>query len=176
DSTTQGKTKIAQFTPNFSLSISQDTTTIVSSGEHGQPSQTEYSRMINQSQQLSCDPYDNLPVVGIGLTGVILKIDEDRVVKIAKVYPLEHLPEPDRSNMEYINDINRNTLKHEIRVYECLLMSSKFQRNMCVSVAVMPMFVVMRFARYVPVSQGTPYCFRASSSTVKSGLRIIVWL
>ncbi|MCJ1253633.1 hypothetical protein MMC24_001445 [Lignoscripta atroalba] len=66
------------------------------------------------------DPYAGLGMVGIGMTGLILKLDEDRVVKVAKVYPLDHYSEHDRSNMEYIHDINRETLKHEKSIYERL--------------------------------------------------------
>ena len=36
---------------------------------------------------LDTNPYVGLATVGIGMTGFILKLDEDRVVKIAKVYP-----------------------------------------------------------------------------------------
>lgn len=50
------------------------------------------------SQQLTEDPYTGLAVVGIGMTGIVLKINEYRVVKVAKTYPLDHLSEPDRSN------------------------------------------------------------------------------
>ena len=54
------------------------------------------------------------------MTGFILKLDEDRVVKIAKVYPLDHYAGHDRSNMEYINDINHKILKNEKSIYQRL--------------------------------------------------------
>lgn len=66
------------------------------------------------------NPYVGHAVVGIGMTGLILKLDDNRVVKIAKVYSLDHYVGHDRANMEYINDINRRTLKHERSIYERL--------------------------------------------------------
>jgi hypothetical protein len=54
------------------------------------------------------------------MTGLILPLDEDRVVKIPKVYPLDQYSGHDCSNMEYINDINRKTLKYEKSIYERL--------------------------------------------------------
>lgn len=41
-------------------------------------------------------------------------------MKKPKVYSLENLSDSDRSKMQYINDINRSTLVHEIQVYERL--------------------------------------------------------
>jgi hypothetical protein len=34
------------------------------------------------------------------MTGIIFKIDDDRVVKKAKIHSLEHLSEQDRANTE----------------------------------------------------------------------------
>ncbi|PGH23695.1 hypothetical protein AJ80_02301 [Polytolypa hystricis UAMH7299] len=67
------------------------------------------------------NPYTGRGVIGLGLTGLILKLDEGRVVKVAKVYQLDNIESDDaRSDMEYINNINRDTLKNEKSVYERL--------------------------------------------------------
>ena len=41
-------------------------------------------------------------------------------MKKAKIHPLENLTEPDRLNTQYMNDINRSTLVHEIQIYKRL--------------------------------------------------------
>ncbi|TKA39639.1 hypothetical protein B0A49_13815 [Cryomyces minteri] len=59
-------------------------------------------------------------VVGLGLTGLILYLDEDRVVKVAKTYTLDDFPRHDSGYVEYINDANRESLRREKRIYERL--------------------------------------------------------
>lgn len=86
----------------------------------GQSPQIEDPGVTGLHRQFSHDPYIGLAAVGIGLTGVVLKIDQDRVVKKAKAHPLENLSDSDRFNVQYMNDINRSTLAHEIQVYERL--------------------------------------------------------
>lgn len=86
----------------------------------GTNGQGHYSSSRIERTKRQESPYVNLPVIGIGMTGLIYRINEDRVVKVAKIYPLENLSEPDRGNTEYTNEINRETLKHEISVYERL--------------------------------------------------------
>ncbi|RAH47524.1 uncharacterized protein BO95DRAFT_461903 [Aspergillus brunneoviolaceus CBS 621.78] len=56
--------------------------------------------------------------MGIGLTGVIHELGQERVVKKAK----RHHPGPTRDpeDTEYLNEINRETLKNEIDVFERL--------------------------------------------------------
>jgi serine/threonine protein kinase len=66
------------------------------------------------------NPYAGHAVVGIGMTGLILKLDDSRVVKVAKVYSLDHCVGNDRGNMEYMNDINLKSLKQERSIYERL--------------------------------------------------------
>ncbi|PLB55784.1 hypothetical protein P170DRAFT_484905 [Aspergillus steynii IBT 23096] len=64
------------------------------------------------------DPYIGIPVIGNGMTGIILKLGEDRAVKKAKQYKLGYLP--DREDVEYMNEINQQTLANEIQVFERL--------------------------------------------------------
>ncbi|TKA70972.1 hypothetical protein B0A49_07294 [Cryomyces minteri] len=59
-------------------------------------------------------------VVGLGLTGLILYLDEDRVVKVAKTYTLDDFPGHDSGYVEYINDANRESLRRERWIYERL--------------------------------------------------------
>lgn len=69
---------------------------------------------------LEANPYAGHGVVGFGMTGLVLGLDENRVVKIAKVYSLDDYDGQARMDMEYINEINRRTLQHEKSVYERL--------------------------------------------------------
>ncbi|MCJ1246660.1 hypothetical protein MMC30_003869 [Trapelia coarctata] len=66
------------------------------------------------------NPYAGRGVVGLGLTGLILYLDKDRVVKVAKTYPVDHLTEDLRTSTEYTNDENREYLVNEKSVYERL--------------------------------------------------------
>jgi hypothetical protein len=66
------------------------------------------------------NPYAGYGAVGFGMTGLILKIDEARVIKVAKVYPLDNYVGDSHENMEYVNNINIETLKHERSIYERL--------------------------------------------------------
>lgn len=63
------------------------------------------------------DPYLGLPVIGSGMTGIILKLGESRAVKKAKQYEPGHLQEGD---VEYINKINQQIMENEIQVFERL--------------------------------------------------------
>lgn len=54
------------------------------------------------------------------MTGLILRLTNDRVVKVAKVYSLDHYTGDSRDEMEYMNDINRETLQLERRIYSRL--------------------------------------------------------
>ncbi|KAL2865245.1 uncharacterized protein BJX67DRAFT_389475 [Aspergillus lucknowensis] len=69
----------------------------------------------NQPSPLTHDPYVNLPVMGIGLTGIVYKIGEGRVVKKAKQSQLRNA-----GDVEYMNKINKKTLENEIQVFKCL--------------------------------------------------------
>ncbi|KAI9733256.1 MAG: hypothetical protein M1834_003340 [Cirrosporium novae-zelandiae] len=57
-------------------------------------------------------PYIGRGVVGLGMTGLILYLDEDRVVKVAHTY--------DSPEDEYLNDCNRGSLKREREIYKRL--------------------------------------------------------
>ena len=60
-------------------------------------------------------------MIGIGMTGLILQLDERRVVKVAKTYSLDvYVGTPSFDDMEYINDINRKTLENETNIYQRL--------------------------------------------------------
>ncbi|KAE8139543.1 kinase-like domain-containing protein [Aspergillus pseudotamarii] len=77
-----------------------------SSSPHAQPS------------PFSHDPYLGLPVIGNGMTGVVLQMGENRAVKKVKQYQPGDLP--DREDVEYMNNINQQTLENEIQVFERL--------------------------------------------------------
>jgi hypothetical protein len=63
----------------------------------------------------SSDPYASLPMIGNGMTGYILQLDEGRVVKVAKTYSLDvYVGTPSFDDMEYINEINVKTLENEV--------------------------------------------------------------
>ncbi|KAJ5249291.1 kinase-like domain-containing protein [Penicillium chermesinum] len=79
------------------------------------------------------DPYVDLAVVGIGMTGIVFKIDDYRVVKKAKVYALENLTEPERLNAQYMNEINTSTLLHETQVYKRLGYNKGIVSCTCIS-------------------------------------------
>ncbi|RJE21775.1 STYKc [Aspergillus sclerotialis] len=64
------------------------------------------------------DPYLGLPVIGNGMTGIVLKINEGRAVKKAKLYKPGQLQ--NREDVEYINEINKQTLDNEIQVFQRL--------------------------------------------------------
>ena len=66
------------------------------------------------------DPYRGYGVIAMGMTGRILRLDESRVVKVARVFPLNSQIGEARENIEYSNSINRDTLKHESAVYHRL--------------------------------------------------------
>lgn len=67
------------------------------------------------------NPYAGLPMTGHGMTGYILQLDEERVVKVAKTYSLDaYIGTPDFDHMDYINEINRKTLENEIKIYQRL--------------------------------------------------------
>lgn len=65
-----------------------------------------------------CDLYLGLPVIGNGMTGIILKLGEGRAVKKAKQYQLGQLQNPE--DVEYINKINQQNLDNEIQVFQRL--------------------------------------------------------
>lgn len=71
-----------------------------------------------QWPQFSHDPYLGLPVVGNGLTGIILQMGDGRAVKKAKQYRPGQLQDPE--DVEYMNQINQQTLENEIQVFERL--------------------------------------------------------
>lgn len=83
-----------------------------------EPSNTAEECHSTQISPLSHDPYLDLPVIGIGMTGLVLEMGEDRVVKIPKHYEPEHYH--DREETEYVNEINQQTLRNEIQVFERL--------------------------------------------------------
>ncbi|EHY51878.1 uncharacterized protein HMPREF1120_00101 [Exophiala dermatitidis NIH/UT8656] len=66
---------------------------------------------------LDKDPYTDLGAVGLGMTGYILGIDDDRVVKVAKTYPVENSED---FFMEHVNESNREALVTEIEIYQRL--------------------------------------------------------
>jgi serine/threonine protein kinase len=72
----------------------------------------------SQPSPFSHDPYLGLPVIGNGMTGIVLKMGEGRAVKKAKQYQPGHLQ--DREDMEYMNEINQQILENEIQVFERL--------------------------------------------------------
>ncbi|RAL00869.1 uncharacterized protein BO80DRAFT_475504 [Aspergillus ibericus CBS 121593] len=89
-------------------------------------SQVEQVERVNMSEPtdntrpslLLQDPYVGLPVIGIGMTGMIFQMGQDRAVKTAKQY--QPVGSRDRGNMEYINEVNQQILENEIRVFERL--------------------------------------------------------
>ncbi|KAK5369421.1 hypothetical protein LTR20_007701 [Exophiala xenobiotica] len=69
----------------------------------------------------SSDPYAGLPMIGNGMTGYILQLDEGCVVKVAKTYSLDvYVGTPSFDDMEYINEINVKTLENEVKIYQRL--------------------------------------------------------
>ncbi|KAE8145815.1 kinase-like domain-containing protein [Aspergillus avenaceus] len=66
----------------------------------------------------SQDPYVGLPLIGNGLNGFVYYMGEGRVVKKAKQYELSHLRDPE--DLEYMNEINQQTLENEVKVFERL--------------------------------------------------------
>ncbi|PYI11099.1 hypothetical protein BO78DRAFT_359581 [Aspergillus sclerotiicarbonarius CBS 121057] len=71
-----------------------------------------------RSSPLLHDPYVGLPVIGTGMTGMLLQMGEDRAVKTAKQYQLGR-PQ-DREDMEYMNEVNQQILQNEILAFERL--------------------------------------------------------
>ncbi|KAL2867714.1 uncharacterized protein BJX67DRAFT_352132 [Aspergillus lucknowensis] len=67
---------------------------------------------------MSQGPYLGLPTIGNGMTGIVFKLEESRVVKKAKQYLPGSLPDP--AHVEYINQINQQTLENEIQVFKRL--------------------------------------------------------
>lgn len=61
------------------------------------------------------DPYLNLPVIGIGMTGIVYEIGETRVVKKAKQSQLR-----DAGDAEYMTEMNQKILENEIQVFKRL--------------------------------------------------------
>jgi serine/threonine protein kinase len=64
--------------------------------------------------------YRGYGVIAMGMTGRILRLDESRVVKVARVFSLDDYAGEARQNMEYSNSINRDTLKREKAIYQRL--------------------------------------------------------
>ncbi|PWY95898.1 hypothetical protein BO94DRAFT_600738, partial [Aspergillus sclerotioniger CBS 115572] len=64
------------------------------------------------------DPYLNHPVIGTGMTGIILQLGPDRVVKKPKKYQPGRLEL--REDMEYMNEINQQILENEIQIFKRL--------------------------------------------------------
>lgn len=54
--------------------------------------------------------------VGLGLTGLIVRLDMDRVVKVARTFTIESLTGHDIEYVDYINSINRETVKRERQI------------------------------------------------------------
>lgn len=69
---------------------------------------------------MSGNPYAGYGAVGLGMTSLVLKIDEARVVKVAKVYSLDSFVGDSREKMEYVNNINIETPRLERSIYERL--------------------------------------------------------
>lgn len=83
-----------------------------------EPADTPRQSHSAQRSPFSDDPYLGLPVIGNGLTGIVLKMGEGRAVKKAKQYQPGHLP--DLEDVEYMNEINQHTLENEIQVFKRL--------------------------------------------------------
>lgn len=64
------------------------------------------------------DPCLDLPVISFGMTGIIYALGDDRVVKKAKRYGLEHCRS--RADAEYLSEINQHSLKNEVEVFKRL--------------------------------------------------------
>jgi serine/threonine protein kinase len=75
-------------------------------------------------KSLHSDPstnlYDGFGAMDLGLTGIILKLDQDRVVKVPKVYDLGRFTGDNRVHMEFVNSNNRESLLIEKSLYERL--------------------------------------------------------
>ncbi|OAL28653.1 hypothetical protein AYO20_09377 [Fonsecaea nubica] len=61
-----------------------------------------------------------------GMTGYVRRLDEDRVVKVAKTYSLDHhVGTPAFDDTECINEVNRKTLENEVAIYRRLVAFAK---------------------------------------------------
>ncbi|KAM5462372.1 hypothetical protein MauCBS54593_008037 [Microsporum audouinii] len=83
-----------------------------------EPTNTSGQFHTTQRSPFSHDPYIGLPIIGNGMTGIVLKMGERRAVKKAKKYPPGSFDDP--KDIEYINKINQQTLENEIQVFERL--------------------------------------------------------
>ncbi|KAF2460516.1 hypothetical protein BDY21DRAFT_335622 [Lineolata rhizophorae] len=61
-----------------------------------------------------------LGAVGVGLTSLILRLDKGRVIKVPKTFTADDFPRRDVDYVEYMNDINREALELEQRIYKRL--------------------------------------------------------
>lgn len=76
------------------------------------------SQVNNQPPSPSNNPYAGFPIIGIGMTGIVLDMGDGRVVKTPKQYPPESYK--NAGNAEYMNEIKQQTLQNEIKVFERL--------------------------------------------------------
>ncbi|KAK1144955.1 hypothetical protein N8T08_004670 [Aspergillus melleus] len=97
----------------------QDLQTIKTRSEYPLNSQTGMPGQSGSTQfQFTNDPYSDLPVIGTGMTGIVLDMVDGRVVKKAKKYQPGQLDDPD--DLEYMNEINQQTLENETQIFKRL--------------------------------------------------------
>lgn len=107
-----------------------------------EPTNTPKQSRSTLPSRLLRDPYLGLPVIGNGMTGIVLKIDEGRAVKKAKQYQLGQLR--NHEDVEYINKINQQTLDDEIQVFQRL---GSYK-------GIIPYFQVSQYAIELALAQG----------------------
>lgn len=78
------------------------------------------SNVYSKSFDYAPSPYHGLGLIPAGMTGYILQLDHDRVVKVARTFPLDQYNGDDHLNMEYAKSDNRDALKREKAMYERL--------------------------------------------------------
>ncbi|KNG90120.1 hypothetical protein ANOM_002065 [Aspergillus nomiae NRRL 13137] len=109
------------------------------------------------------DPYLGLPEIGNGMTGVILQLGEDRAVKRAKQYQPGYLP--DREDVEYMNDINQQTLENEIWVFERLRSYE----------GIIPSFRISKYGIELALAQGDLESYLETSPERENSLKV-TWM
>lgn len=115
---------------------------------------------ITQHCRFPHDPYLGLPVIGNGMTGIVHKMGEDRAVKKAKQYPPGYLQ--DRKDVEYMNEINRQTLENEIQVFKRL---GNYK-------GIIPYFQTSQYGIELALAQGNLECYLETYPEREDSLKI----
>ncbi|PYI28479.1 hypothetical protein BP00DRAFT_260113 [Aspergillus indologenus CBS 114.80] len=115
---------------------------------------------LTQDSLFPHDPYLGLPVIGNGMTGIVLKLGEDRAVKKAKQYQPGYLQA--REDVEYMNDINRQTLENEIQVFKRL---GSYE-------GIIPYFQTSQYGIELALAQGNLECYLETYPERENSLKI----